>query len=131
MEKKGGIECHTMQLMKLNSRLSDTSNEIIARSDAIIQDLIVLLRESAAQLFRLCESVGLLDMVTSFAHLSILRDYVRPEFRGTFALKAARHPIMDKVCILSDTDTTSGWCNRKEIVKLTGEADIIRGIRAE
>ncbi|KAG5956536.1 hypothetical protein E4U57_002549 [Claviceps arundinis] len=97
VEKKGGIECHTMQLMKLNSRLSDTSNEIIARSDAIIQDLIVLLRESAAQLFRLCESVGLLDMVTSFAHLSILRDYVRPEFRGTFALKAARHPIMDKI----------------------------------
>ncbi|KAG6044861.1 hypothetical protein E4U39_002928 [Claviceps sp. Clav50 group G5] len=95
--KKSGIECHTMQLMKLNSRLSDTSNEIVARSDAIIQDLIVLLRGSAAQLFRLCESVGLLDMVTSFAHLSILRDYVRPEFRGTFALKAARHPIMDKI----------------------------------
>ncbi|KAG6173980.1 hypothetical protein E4U27_006608 [Claviceps purpurea] len=97
VEKKTGIECHTMQLMKLNSRLSDTSNEIVARSDAIIQDLIVLLRGSAAQLFRLCESVGLLDMVTSFAHLSILRDYVRPEFRGTFALKAARHPIMDKI----------------------------------
>ncbi|KAG6040892.1 hypothetical protein E4U41_006740 [Claviceps citrina] len=97
VRKKTGIECQTMQLMKLNSRLSDTSNEIVARSDAIIQDLIVMLRGSAAQLFRLCESVALLDMVASFAHLSILRDYVRPEFRGTFALKAARHPILDKI----------------------------------
>ncbi|KAG5947517.1 hypothetical protein E4U53_006413 [Claviceps sorghi] len=95
--KKNGIECQTMQLMKLNVRLSDTANEIVARSDAIIQDLIVMLRGSAAQLFRLCESVALLDMVASFAHLSILRDYVRPDFRGTFALKAARHPILDKI----------------------------------
>lgn len=97
VRKKSGIECQTMQLIKLNRRLSDTSNEIVARSDTIIQDLVVMLRGSAAQLFRLCESVALLDMVTSFAHLSTLRDYVRPEFRGTFALKAARHPILDKV----------------------------------
>ncbi|KAG6002884.1 hypothetical protein E4U21_002706 [Claviceps maximensis] len=97
IKKKSGLECQTMQLMKLNGRLSDTSNEIVARSDAIIQDLIVLLRGSAAQLFRLCESVALLDMVASFAQLSILRDYVRPDFRGAFALKAARHPILDKI----------------------------------
>ncbi|KAG5985048.1 hypothetical protein E4U55_001789 [Claviceps digitariae] len=95
--KKSGIECQTMQLIKLNGRLSETSNEIVARSDAIIQDLIIMLRGSAAQLFRLCESVALLDMVASFAHLSIMRDYVRPDFRGTFALKAARHPILDKI----------------------------------
>lgn len=97
VRKQTGIECQTMQLIKLNGRLSDISNEIIARSDAIIQDLIIMLRASAPQLFRLCESVALLDMVASFAHLTIMRDYTRPEFRGAFAMKAARHPVLDKV----------------------------------
>lgn len=97
VRKQTGIECQTMQLIKLNGRLSDISNEIIARSDAIIQDLIIMLRASAPQLFRLCESVALLDMVASFAHLTIMRDYTRPEFRGAFAMKAARHPVLDKI----------------------------------
>jgi len=39
--------------------------------------------------------LALLDMVWSFAHASILRNYVRPEFTGTLAIKAGRHPILE------------------------------------
>ncbi|KHN94077.1 DNA mismatch repair protein MutS, C-terminal domain protein [Metarhizium album ARSEF 1941] len=97
LKKKDHIECQTLPLVKLNLRLSETSNEIVMRSDKVIQKLIEDLRESAPQLFRVCESVALVDMIASFAHLATIRDYVRPEILGTLALKAARHPILDRV----------------------------------
>jgi DNA mismatch repair protein MSH4 len=65
------------------------------RSDTTVNELILDIRESSAQLFRICESIALADMMASFAHLSTIRDYVRPEMRDTFALKAARHPLLD------------------------------------
>lgn len=97
VKKKDHIQCQTLPLVKLNVRLSETSNEVVMRSDAIIQELIVDIRESSPQLFRVCESVALVDMITSFAHLATTRDYVRPEIIGTLAIKAGRHPILDKV----------------------------------
>lgn len=97
VKKKDHIQCQTLPLVKLNVRLSETSNEVVMRSDAIIQELIVDIRESSPQLFRVCESVALVDMIASFAHLATIRDYVRPEFTGTLAIRAGRHPILDKV----------------------------------
>ncbi|KAF9781104.1 muts domain V-domain-containing protein [Thelephora terrestris] len=38
--------------------------------------------------------VALLDMLVSFAHASIVQNCVRPEFTGTLAVKAGRHPIL-------------------------------------
>ncbi|EXU98980.1 MUTS family DNA mismatch repair protein [Metarhizium robertsii] len=97
VKKKDHIQCQTLSLVKLNFRLSETSNEIIMRSDKVIQELILDLRESSPQLFRVCESVALVDMIASFAHLATIRDYVRPEILDTLALKAARHPILDNI----------------------------------
>lgn len=97
VKKKDHIQCQTLSLVKLNFRLSETSNEIIMRSDKVIQELILDLRESSPQLFRVCESVALVDMIASFAHLATIRDYVRPEILDALALKAARHPILDNV----------------------------------
>ncbi|UNI17140.1 MutS protein msh4 [Purpureocillium takamizusanense] len=96
VRKKDNIECQTLDLIKLNVRLSDASNEVVIRSDAVIQDLIADLRRTASQLFKVCESVALIDMLASFAQLSMTRDYVRPDITSTLALKAARHPILDK-----------------------------------
>ncbi|CUA71875.1 MutS protein homolog 4 [Rhizoctonia solani] len=41
--------------------------------------------------------IGLLDMLWSFAHTSILHNYTRPEFTGTLAIKAGRHPVLETV----------------------------------
>ncbi|KFA76066.1 hypothetical protein S40288_00279 [Stachybotrys chartarum IBT 40288] len=98
VRKKNDVECQTLSLVKLNLRLSDTYNEVVIRSDQVIQDLMVELRREAPHLFRICESVALVDMISSFAQLATTRDYVRPEITGTLALKAARHPILDKAC---------------------------------
>lgn len=97
VRKKDKSECQTLSLVKLNLRLPDTSNEVALRSDAFIHNLVKELRQEAPHLFRICESVALLDMISSFGQLATTRNYVRPEITGTLALKAARHPILDKV----------------------------------
>ncbi|KND89999.1 MutS protein [Tolypocladium ophioglossoides CBS 100239] len=95
VRKKDKLECQTLNLVKLNVRLSDTSNEVVIRSDAVIEGLMRDLRQASPQLFRVCESVALVDMISSFAQLATTRDYVRPEATQTLALKSARHPILD------------------------------------
>lgn len=95
--KKTHIECQTLDLVKLNQRLLDTSNEIIMRSDAAIRDLVKELRRQVPPLFRVCESIALVDMISSFGQVTTTRDYVRPGIEDTLALKSARHPILDKV----------------------------------
>ena len=97
VRKKDKIECQTLNLVKLNLRLSDTSNEVVIRSDVVIQTLLKELRHEAPHLFRVCESVALVDMISSFGQLATTRDYVRPDISETLALKSARHPILDKV----------------------------------
>jgi DNA mismatch repair protein MSH4 len=97
VKKKDNIECQTLDLVKLNVRLSDAYNEVIIRSDVVIQDLMAALRTEAPRLFKVCESVALLDMIASFAQITTMRDYVRPEITGTLAIQGARHPILDKV----------------------------------
>lgn len=97
VKKRGFLECQTLDLVKLNLRLTDTSNEVVVRSDSIIQGLVDNLQDEAPKLFKICESVGLADMLTSFAELTTTRDYVRPEITGTLALSCARHPILEKV----------------------------------
>jgi DNA mismatch repair protein MSH4 len=101
VRKRGKIECQTLDLVKLNLRLSDTSNEVMIRSDKAIHELTSKLRCVVPELFRICESVALADMISSFGQLATTRDYVRPSITGTLALKAARHPVLEKVGMLA------------------------------
>ncbi|UPK91984.1 hypothetical protein LCI18_002919 [Fusarium solani-melongenae] len=96
VRKKDKIECQTLALIKLNVRLADAAHEVVLRSDNIIQTLITDLRQEVPHLFRLCESIALVDMVSSFGQLATTRDYVRPELDTAMALKGARHPVLDK-----------------------------------
>lgn len=97
VRKRDNIECQTLNLVKLDLRLSDTCNEVDIRSDIVIQCLMKVLWQNVPHLFRVCESVALVDMIASFAQLATTQDYVRPELSTTLALKSARHPILEKV----------------------------------
>ncbi|OHE98466.1 MutS domain V [Colletotrichum orchidophilum] len=90
------IECLTMHLKKLNQRIADSVAEVVMLSDKVIQDLIDSIRTQLQPLYRVCDSIALLDMITSFAQASSTYDWTRPGISDTLALKAARHPIMDK-----------------------------------
>ncbi|KAI1145937.1 muts domain V [Nemania diffusa] len=91
------IECQTLTLVQLNNRITDSHNEAVMLSDKVIQQLLDGIREYVPELFRVCEGIALLDMVTSFAQSATTRDYIRPEISDTLALKSARHPICERV----------------------------------
>ncbi|KAH6608512.1 DNA mismatch repair protein [Trichoderma cornu-damae] len=97
IQRKNHVECQTLDLVKLNQRLLDTSNEIVMQSDTVIRDLVKELRRVVPPLFRVCESIALVDMIASFGQVTTTRDYVRPEIEETLALKSAKHPILDKM----------------------------------
>jgi DNA mismatch repair protein MSH4 len=100
--KNRWIECQTLMLVQLNNRITDSHNEAVMLSDKVIQQLLDDIREHVPELFRVCEGISLLDMVTSFAQSTTTRDYIRPEIGDTLALKGARHPICERVSRFKD-----------------------------
>ena len=90
------MECQTLDLLKWNQKIADSHHEVLQMSDRSIQDLIDRVREDIAPLFKICEAIALLDMITSFASLVTTQDYCRPELTQTLAIKSGRHPIREK-----------------------------------
>ncbi|KAI9651966.1 MAG: MutS protein msh4 [Alyxoria varia] len=91
VRKKDKIECQTLFLAKLNSK---------KLTDAI--------RSHLPALFKVCESLAMLDMLSGFAQLATSQNYVRPQLdepaplddghqSATFAVEAGRHPIKEKI----------------------------------
>ncbi|EPS95138.1 hypothetical protein FOMPIDRAFT_63418 [Fomitopsis schrenkii] len=95
--QKGRWLFSSIELKKRNARMKDALDETLILSDKIIQDLAAEIVVSIGALYKASEAVAILDMLWSFAHVSILRNYVRPEFTGTLAIKAGRHPILETV----------------------------------
>ncbi|KAG9045604.1 MutS protein msh4 [Tulasnella sp. UAMH 9824] len=106
----------TLELKKRNSRMKDSLDETLLMSDRIIQGLVGEIIGDVGALYKASEAIALLDMLWSFAHVSILNTYgglfdpvvekldadertvaVRPEFTGTLAIKGGRHPVLEKV----------------------------------
>uniref|UniRef100_A0A8B9LTZ0 MutS homolog 4 n=1 Tax=Astyanax mexicanus TaxID=7994 RepID=A0A8B9LTZ0_ASTMX len=79
--KKNNYSFTTLDLMKMNSRLS---NENI--STHLIHCL-----------YKLSDAVSMLDMLLSLANACTLSDYVRPEFTDTLAIKQGRHPTLERI----------------------------------
>ncbi|KAI5285633.1 MutS protein msh4 [Ascosphaera aggregata] len=96
-KKRKYLEFQTLDLVKLNQRITDAHNEVISMSDRSIQELIDNLRGGLPGLFRISEGIAVLDMLAAFAHLAMRHDYVRPELTDTLAIKAGRHPIQEKI----------------------------------
>jgi DNA mismatch repair protein MSH4 len=97
VRKKGWVECQTLDLMKRNQKIADAHTEVLTMSDKSIQELIANVREHMSVLFKICESVAMLDMLASFAQVVTSLDYVRPTISETLAIRAGRHPIREKI----------------------------------
>ncbi|KAJ3245620.1 MutS protein msh4 [Chytriomyces hyalinus] len=85
----------TLALLGFNGRINESLTEVYLMSDKIIAELVVDVSRFAGLLYNISESVALLDMLASFAHVADTSDFVRPEFTETLAVKAGRHPIRD------------------------------------
>ena len=96
-KKKNVIECQTLDLVKSNQKITDSHHEVLQMSDHIIQELIESIREDVAPLFKISESIAMLDMFASLAQLVSTADYRRPELTDTLAIKDGRHPIRERI----------------------------------
>jgi len=95
--KKKFIECQTLGLMKRNQKIVDSHTEVLCMSDATIQALISDVRSYMSILFKICESIAMLDMVASFAQVVTTNEYTGPQLTDTLGIRAARHPIRERV----------------------------------
>jgi len=95
--KKNMIECQTVEIMKRNQKIAASNQEVLLMSDEAIQLLLEEIRGEVSTLFKICESVAMLDMLSAFAHLATTEEYVRPLLTDTLAIKAGRHPIRERV----------------------------------
>jgi DNA mismatch repair protein MSH4 len=95
--KKDMIECQTLDLVKYNQKIGDAHNEVLISSDKSITELLIDVREQVSGLFKICEGIGMLDMLASFAHSVASHDYTRPVLSDTLAIRAGRHPIREKI----------------------------------
>ncbi|KAL4907405.1 hypothetical protein BDW74DRAFT_189806 [Aspergillus multicolor] len=95
--KKTRIECQTLDLVKLNQKITDAHNEVISLSAKTIQELIQNVSEEISVLFKVSEAISMLDMLAAFAQLATTHEYIRPELTDTLAIKSGRHPIKEKI----------------------------------
>ncbi|KAF2454939.1 muts domain V-domain-containing protein [Lineolata rhizophorae] len=94
--KKNKIECQTLDLIKCNQKIFDSHQEVVSCSNQAVQQLTEDVRGHISNLSKICESIALLDMLSSFAQLVTCQDYVKPRLGDTLAIKSGRHPIRDK-----------------------------------
>jgi DNA mismatch repair protein MSH4 len=130
---KAKIECQTLDLVKLNQKIVDAHNEVVLMSDGSTQDLINDVRTEVQPLFKISESIAMLDMIASFAQLVTTQDYVRPELTDTLAIKAGRHAVRERVqrekYIPNDVYATQQ--NRLQIItgcNMSGKSTYIRSV---
>ena len=91
------LECQTLNLVKLNQKISQAHFEVLNLSDKQIQLLIEQVRPLLHPLFKISESLAMLDVLSTFAALAISRDYIKPEISTVLALKDCRHPIRERM----------------------------------
>ncbi|KAJ9488153.1 hypothetical protein VN97_g5153 [Penicillium thymicola] len=95
--KRKRIECQTLDLVKLNQKITDAHSEVINMSDQTIQDLLRDVCTEVSGLFRVSEAIAMLDMLAAFAQLATNHEYIRPELTDTLAIKGGRHPIREQI----------------------------------
>lgn len=132
-KKRDRIECQTMDLVKLNQRISDSHHEVISMSDQAVQELSGRICENVPILFRISEAIATLDMLSAFAQLVTIQDYTRPEITNVLAIKSGRHPLQEKIAKdkFVPNDTYAAQQSRFQIItgcNMSGKSTYIRTI---
>ncbi|CAI2729756.1 unnamed protein product [Schistosoma spindalis] len=97
---KNAVHCTTDSLIRLNERIKGSLYEVYHIADQIISDLITGLHPDMALFYRLSEVIAGLDLLTSFAKMSLtysLRNhFVCPIFNNILGIKNGRNIVTDE-----------------------------------
>ncbi|RUS17438.1 muts domain V-domain-containing protein [Endogone sp. FLAS-F59071] len=87
----------TGSAIQKNNKINESLTEVYLMSDKTIAELIADVRYTISIFYKASESIGMLDMLVSFAHMCTIANYTRPEFTETLAIKAGRHPMRERI----------------------------------
>ncbi|KAI4591362.1 hypothetical protein MJG53_020371 [Ovis ammon polii x Ovis aries] len=96
---KNSYSFTSADLIKMNERCQESLREIYHMTYMIVCKLLSEIYEHIHCLYKLSDTVSMLDMLLSFAHACTLSDYVRPEFTDTLAIKQGWHPILERISV--------------------------------
>ncbi|XP_052784733.1 mutS protein homolog 4-like [Mya arenaria] len=89
----------TTDLIRMNDRVKESLHEIYIMTSIVMTELLNGVRDDIGCLYKLTDTVAMLDMLLSFAHACTLSDFVRPEFTDTLAVNQGRHPILGRISV--------------------------------
>ncbi|CAH8570663.1 unnamed protein product [Heterobilharzia americana] len=97
---KGIVQCTTDFLIRLNERMKGSLYEVYHIADQIICDLITRLHPDMALFYRLCEVIAGLDLIASFANMSIScslkNNFACPIFSDTLGIRNGRNIVTEQ-----------------------------------
>ncbi|XP_066228301.1 mutS protein homolog 4 [Saccopteryx leptura] len=96
---KNSYSFTSADLIKMNERCQESLREIYHMTYMVVCKLLSEIYEHIHCLYKLSDTVSMLDMLLSFAHACTLSDYVRPEFTDTLAIKQGWHPILERISV--------------------------------
>ncbi|CDO95828.1 unnamed protein product [Kluyveromyces dobzhanskii CBS 2104] len=95
--KKSAYEFTTLKLMKMNTRLSELSSEMITLSEQTVSELLTTISSHISTLFMISEAISVLDLLASLSVTGLNDKWVVPNFGDHLILNESRHPILEKV----------------------------------
>ncbi|KAM4722963.1 mutS protein homolog 4 [Rhinophrynus dorsalis] len=107
-------------IIKMNERCQESLREIYHMSYLIICKLLSEIYEHIACLYKLSDTVSMLDMLLSLAHACTLSDFVRPEFTDTLAIKQGWHPILENISMGKPVANNTYITEGNNFIILTG-----------
>uniref|UniRef100_A0A183BPD1 JmjC domain-containing protein n=1 Tax=Globodera pallida TaxID=36090 RepID=A0A183BPD1_GLOPA len=92
---KASLTFTTRDLIKYNDRLLQSENEILQKSNLVLDQLIASIREYIPALYKCAELVSLFDYYAALACYCSRVQTVRPSFGKELSIVQGRHPILD------------------------------------
>ncbi|KAI1700843.1 mutS domain V domain-containing protein [Ditylenchus destructor] len=92
---KTSLSFTTRNLIKSNDRLRQSENEILIKSNLVLDQLIAGIRGYLPALYNVIECISLIDFFAALATYSAKVKGVRPTFGEQLLIRQGRHPILD------------------------------------
>ncbi|MEE6494710.1 hypothetical protein FKM82_001853 [Ascaphus truei] len=116
----GQLPTEFIKVTRMKNAYSFTSADLIKMNERVVCKLLSEIYEHIHCLYKLSDTVSMLDMLLSFAHACTLSDYVRPEFTDTLAIKQGWHPILEKISLEKPVPNNTYITEGSNFVIITG-----------
>ena len=119
VKNKSGITFVTQDFSVKDILTKSSLDEINRMSNAVLNELLNEVREYIGFLYTLSENLANMDMLLSFATVTLSEELVKPEFGDKMMIQAGRHPLLEQFSVdVTPNNINIDHLNRLQI--LTG-----------